>query len=161
MTLSARYGFQLAIALVMFTGSRCLAADNPLIGTWTQDWHTTLHELHLPTEGSKQLLSDATRAKRFVEGAVKNLGYNMTLTFTDEECTQVIFANNGTVLSKGSFPYRIVGVGKDYVIIDQLKNGGAGKLFLTANSFYIEVQVGEFTYKDYFRRLDGESESRL
>ena len=57
------------------------------------------------------------------------------------------------VLSKASFPYKIVEVGKDYVIVDQMKNGGVGKLFLAGNSFYVEVKVGEFTYRDYFTRM--------
>jgi hypothetical protein len=50
-------------------------------------------------------------------------------------------------------PYRIVEVGKDYVIVDQLKNGGISRLFLSENAFYVEVKVGEFTYRDYFTRM--------
>jgi hypothetical protein len=57
------------------------------------------------------------------------------------------------VLSKESFPYRIVEAGKDYVIVDQMKNGGVSKFFLAGNGFYVEVKVGEFTYRDYFTRM--------
>jgi hypothetical protein len=38
-------------------------------------------------------------------------------------------------------PYRIVEVGKDYVIVDQMKNGGISKLFFSGNAFYVEVKV--------------------
>jgi len=57
------------------------------------------------------------------------------------------------VLNKKSFAYKFVEAGKDYVIVDQMKNGGTGKLFLTGNAFYVEVKVGEFTYRDYFTRM--------
>jgi len=129
------------------------AADNPLIGTWKWDNDKTLREFRLPTEGSEQLKSDAARAKRFVEGQVRNARSNMTLTYTDKEYTEVIVANSGMALSNETCPYRIVEVGKGYVIVDQLKNGGAGKLFLSGNSFYVEVKVGEFTYRDYFTKM--------
>jgi hypothetical protein len=131
----------------------CLAADNPLIGSWKWDNDKTLQEFRLPTEGSEPLKSDAARARRFVEGTVKQLGSNMTLMYTDKECTQVIVGGNGAVLSKESSPYRIVEVGKGYVVVDQLTNGGTSKLFWAGDSFYVEVKVGEFTYRDYFTRL--------
>jgi hypothetical protein len=57
------------------------------------------------------------------------------------------------VISKESIPYKILELGKDYVIVDPMKNGGVGKLFLVGNSFYVEVAVGEFTYRDYFTRM--------
>jgi hypothetical protein len=84
---------------------------------------------------------------------VKNLGSNMTLTYSEEECTQVTVGGSGAVLSKESSPYRIVEVGKGYVVVDQLKNGGTVKLFLSGNGFYVEVKVGEFSYRDYFTKI--------
>jgi hypothetical protein len=129
------------------------AADNPLIGSWKWDNDKTLREFRLPTDGSEQLKSDAARAKRFVEATVKKAGSNMTLTYTDKKYTEVIVASNGMALSKVTSPYRIVEVGKDYVIIDQLEHGGVNKAFLDGNSFYVEVKVGEFTFKDYFTRM--------
>jgi hypothetical protein len=129
------------------------AADNPLVGTWKWDNDKTLREFRLPTEGSEQLKTDAARAKRFVEGQISNAHSNMTLKYTDEDCTQVVVGGNGLVLSKTSSPSRIVEIGKGYVIVDQLKNDGIGKLFLNGNGFYVEVKVGEFTYRDYFTRM--------
>jgi hypothetical protein len=130
-----------------------LADDNPLIGEWKWDNDKTLREFRLPTEGSEQLKSDAARAKRSVEATVKKLGSNMALTYTDKEYTQVIVGRNGAVLSNETSPYRIVEVGKGYIVVDQLTNGGTVKLLFSGNSFYVEVKVGEFTYRDYFTRM--------
>ena len=77
----------------------------------------------------------------------------MTLTYTDQGCLEIIDDNKGNVLSRESSPYKIVEIGKDYVILDQARNGGVGKLFLKGNSFYVEVKVGEYSYNDYFTRL--------
>jgi hypothetical protein len=77
----------------------------------------------------------------------------VTLKYSDTEYTQVIVGGKDIVLSKTSPPYRVVEIGGDYVIIDQLQNGGKVKLFLERNSFYVEVKVGEFTYRDYFTRM--------
>jgi hypothetical protein len=77
----------------------------------------------------------------------------VTLKYSDTEYTQVIVGGKDIVLSKTSPPYRVVEIGKDYVIIDQMKNWGIAKLFLTGNGFYVEVNVGEFTYRDYFTRM--------
>jgi hypothetical protein len=137
----------------MVFASQGLAADNPLIGSWKWDNDKTLREFRLPTDGSEQLKSDAARAKRFVEATVKKAGSNMTLTYTDKECTEVIVGGNAFVLRKESIPYKIVEVGSGYVIVDQLKHGGVIMLFLERNSFYVEVKVGEFTFKDYFTRM--------
>jgi hypothetical protein len=132
---------------------RSQAADSPLLGTWEWDHDKALQEFKVPTQGSEQLKTDAARAKRFVEGTVKQLGSNMTLTYTDKEYIEVTVGGKGAVLSKTSSPYRIVEIGKDYVIIDQQKNGGTVKLFVNGNSFYVEVKVGEFTYRDYFTKM--------
>lgn len=101
------------------------AAANPLIGSWKWDNNKTLQELKMPTEGSDQLKSDAARAKRFVEGEIRNLNSNMTLTYTDKEYVEVIVDGHGAVLSKTSSPYKVVEIGKGYVIIDQMKNWGS------------------------------------
>ena len=142
--------FSLVVGLLPLSSQ---AADNPLIGTWKWDNNKTLREFRLPTVGSEQFKSDAARAKRFVEGQIRNLQSTMTLTYTDQECTQAIVGSSGTVISRESIPYKILELGKDYVIVDQMKNGGVGKLFLAGNSFYVEVKVGEFTYRDYFTRM--------
>ena len=80
------------------------AADNPLIGTWKWDNNKTLREFRLPTVGSEQFKRDAARAKRFVEGQIRNLQSTMTLTYTDQECTQAIVGSSGTVISRESIP---------------------------------------------------------
>jgi len=129
------------------------AADNPLIGTWKWDNNKTLREFRLPTVGSEPFKSDAARAKRFVEGQARNLQSTMTLTYTDQECTQVIAGGSGIVISRESIPYKTLELRQDYVVVDQMKNGGVGKIFLAGNSFYVEVKVGEFTYRDYFTRM--------
>lgn len=98
--------------VVGFFAMSSVAADNPLIGKWKWDNDRTLRELRLPTDGSEQLKSDAARAKRFVEAESSNLRSNMTLTYTDKECTEVIFGPGGMVLSNASFPYKIVENGK-------------------------------------------------
>ena len=77
----------------------------------------------------------------------------MTLTYTDQECTQVIAGGSGIVISRESIPYKTLELRQDYVVVDQMKNGGVGKIFLAGNSFYVEVKVGEFTYRDYFTRM--------
>ena len=80
------------------------AADNPLIGTWKWDNNKTLREFRLPTVGSEPFKRDAARAKRFVEGQIRNLQSTMTLTYTDQECTQAIVGSSGTVISRESIP---------------------------------------------------------
>jgi hypothetical protein len=146
--------FVLALSMVIsLIALPIRAADNPLIGSWKWDNNKTLREFRLPRVGSEQFKSDAARAKRFVEGQIRNLQSNMTLTYTDQQCTQVIVGNSGTVISRESIPYKILELGKDYVVVDQMKNGGVGKVFLAGNSFYVEVNVGEFTYRDYFTKI--------
>jgi hypothetical protein len=78
------------------------AADSPLLGTWKWDNDKTLREFKVPTEGSELSKNDAARAKRFVEGQIRNLHSNMTLTYTEKECTEVIVSRNEMVLSKES-----------------------------------------------------------
>jgi hypothetical protein len=68
-----------SVLVFALSGIICLVAlsaratDNPLIGTWKQDWSKTLQELEDPATGSEQLKIDAARAKRFVLGGVRNL----------------------------------------------------------------------------------------
>ena len=147
-----RYSFSTVLILIASLGSECLAADNPLIGSWRWDNEKTLHEFKSPVKGSEELKESATKAGKFAQAFTKNLHSNMTLTYTDNECLEIVFDDKENVLSKESFPYKIIEAGKDFVILDQPNNGGVGKLFLEGNSFYVEVKVGEFRYRDYFTK---------
>ncbi len=148
-----RYGCLAALILMAFTCNECLAAKNPLIGTWKWDNAKTLQEFQSPTEGSAQLKESAARAKAFAEAIAKHLNSNVTLTYTDKVCTEIVLDRKGDELSRESFPYKIIENNKDYVIVDQPNNGGVGRLFLEGNHFYVEVKVGEYTYQDYFTKL--------
>ena len=64
-------------------------AKNPLLGSWKSDNAKTLHEFSLSTKGSKQLKSDAAKAKRFIESAAKKLGSNTTLTYIEGDCIEI------------------------------------------------------------------------
>jgi hypothetical protein len=127
--------------------------ENPLIGSWRWDNAKTLANFRLPTEGSDELKQSADKAKRLVEGIAAKAHSNMVLTYRDSECEEVIFTQTGQVLSRETIPYRLVKVEKTVVIIDQKENGGIVKLFRDGNdSLYVEVQVGSYTYRDYFTR---------
>jgi hypothetical protein len=110
-----RYGCLAALMLTTFVCNESFAAENPLLGSWKWDNAKTLHEFTLPTKGSEQLTSDAAKAKRFIESAAKKLGSNTTVTYSESDCIEIVHDNKGTVLSKSSFPYRIVEMGKDYI----------------------------------------------
>jgi len=43
--------------------------------------------------------------------------------------------------------------GSEFVIIHQENTDGVGKIPFQGNSFYVEVTVGNYTYKDYFTKL--------
>jgi hypothetical protein len=73
----------------LLTLSSC-AADNPLIGTWKQDWNRTLQELKVPTEGTEQITSESARAKRFIQGGARNLGDSVRFAYTDTICTESV-----------------------------------------------------------------------
>lgn len=133
--MTIRNSFTAVLMLLAFINYECLAADNALIGSWKWDNSRTLREFVLPTGGSEKLKSDAAKAKRFVEAKVKQLGSNMTLTYTVDECLEIVFDDKGNVLSRESFPYKTVEIGEDFVILDQLKNGGIVKAFLKGDSF--------------------------
>jgi len=128
------------------------AADNPLIGTWKWDNVKTLREFQSPTEGSAELKASAAKAKAFVEAIAKKLNSNVRLTYTDNKCTEIIVDGKGHELSKESFPYKIVETHKDYIVVDQPNNGGPYRVYLEGNGFYVEVNVGNYTYKDYFTK---------
>lgn len=129
------------------------ASENPLLGSWKWDNNKTLMNLQLPAEGSDELKKSASKAKAFVEEAATKLRSNMVLTYREHECDQVVFGDNGQVLSKETIPYRLVEVRKDYVVIDQLEKGRIVKLFREGDgSMYVEVLVGSYKYKDYFTK---------
>ena len=140
-----------ALILLAFTCTGCLAAKNPLIGTWKWDNAKTLQEFQSPTEGSAELKVSAAKAKAFVEAVAKKLNSNITLTYTDSQCTEIILDSKGHELSKQSFPYKIVELGESNIVIDE--PSGVNKIFFEGNHFYVEVKVGDYTYKDYFTRL--------
>jgi hypothetical protein len=139
------------LILLAFTCSGCLSAKNPLIGTWRSDDSKTLQEFQSPTEGSAELKASAAKAKAFVEAVAEKLNSNVTLTYTDSKCTEIIFDSKGHELSKESFPYKIVELGESYIVIDEAS--GVSKIFFEGNHFYVEVKVGDYTYKGYFTRL--------
>jgi hypothetical protein len=85
-----------------------------------------------------------------VEAIAKKLNSNMTLTYTDTKCTGIIIDCKGDELRKESFPYKIVELGESNIVIDEA--GGVSKIFFEGNHFYVEVKVGDYTYKDYFTR---------
>jgi hypothetical protein len=131
------------------------ADENPLVGgSWRWDNNKTLANFQLPTEGSDELKGSANKAKRFVEGTVAKLHSNMVLTYRENQCEQVIFADGGRVLSRETWPYRLIRVEKTFVIIDEKKkDGGIVKLFRDGDdSLYVLVQVGSYQYRDYFTR---------
>ena|ERR1700675_2799989 len=140
-----------ALILLAFSCNRCLAPKNPLIGTWRSDDAKTLQEFQSPTEGSAELKASEAKAKAFVEAVAKKLNSNVTLTYTEKECTEIIFDSKGHELSKESFPYKIVELGESNIVIDEAS--GMSKIFFEGNHFYVEVTVGDYTYKDYFTRL--------
>jgi hypothetical protein len=139
-----------ALILLVFTCTGCLAAKNPLVGTWRSDDAKTLQEFQSPAEGSAELKASAAKAKAFVEAVAKKLNSNVTLTYTDSKCTEVIFDSKGHELSKESFPYKIVELGDSNIVIDEAS--GVSKIFFEGNHFYVEVKVGDYAYKDYFTR---------
>jgi hypothetical protein len=141
-----------ALIFIALTFNGCLAAKNPLIGTWKWDNAKTLREFHSPTEGSAELRASAAKAKAFTEAIAKKLNSNVRLTYTDNKCTEIIVDSKDHELSKESFPYKIVETHNDYIVVDQSNNGGPRKGFFEGSSFYVEVKVGEYTYKDYFTK---------
>jgi hypothetical protein len=141
-----------ALTLLAFTCNGCLAAKNPLIGTWRWDNVKTLQEFQSPTEGSAELKASAAKAKAFVEAIARKLNSNVTLTYADNKCTEIIVDSEGHEISKESFPYTIVETHKDYIVVDQPNNGAPYRVFFEGSSFYVEVKVGDYTYKDYFTR---------
>jgi hypothetical protein len=127
--------------------------DNPLLGSWRHDNNKTLMNMLPPADGSDELRTSASKARAFVEAQVTKLRTNVVLTYREHECEQIIFADNGEVLTRETFPYRLVEVRKDHIIIDQLENGGIAKLFREGDdSMYVEVQAGSYKYKDYFTK---------
>ena len=146
-----RYGCLAALILMAFTCNECLAAKNPLIGTWKWDNAKTLQEFQSPTEGSAELKASAAKAKAFVEDVAKKLNSNVTLTYTEKECTEIIVDSIGHELSKESFPYKIVELGESNIVIDEACR--VSKIFFEGNHFYVEVKVGDYIYKGYFTRL--------
>jgi hypothetical protein len=141
-----------ALILLAFTCNGCLAAKNPLIGTWRMDDAKTLQEFQSPTEGSPELKASAAKAKTFVEAVAKKLNSNVTLTYTDKNWTEIIFDGKGHELSKESLPYTIVETHKDYIVVDQHNNYGPSRIYFEGRSFYVEVKVGDYTYKSYFTK---------
>jgi hypothetical protein len=148
-----RCSFLVALTLAALICGECEAAQNPLLGSWKWDNNKTLREFKFPTAGSEKLMNDAAKAKRFIDGTVTELRSNMTLTYTESSCVEVIYDSRRNVLSRKSFPYKIVETTDRYLTVDQPRNGGVGKLFLEGNGFYVEVKVGDYTYKDYFTKL--------
>jgi hypothetical protein len=148
-----RVGCLTALILLAFTGNGCRTAKSPLIGTWKMDDAKTLREFQSPTEGSAELKASAAKAKAFVEAVAKKLNSNVTLTYTDKNCTEIIFDSKGHELSKESFPYTIVETHKDYIVVDEHNNYGPSRVYFEGRSFYVEVKVGDYTYKSYFTRL--------
>jgi len=140
-----------ALILITFTCNGCLAPKNPLIGTWRSDDTKTLQEFQSPTEGSSERKVSAAKAKAFVEAVAEKLNSNVTLTYTDNKCTEIIFDSKGHELGKESFPYKIVELGESNIVIDEAS--GVSKIFFEGNHFYVEVKVGDYTYEDYFTRL--------
>lgn len=77
----------------------------------------------------------------------------MILTYRDHECEQVIFGKDGQVLSRETIPYKLVEVKKDFLVIDQFQKGGVVKLYRDGDqSMYVEVWVGDYSYKDFFTK---------
>jgi predicted amidohydrolase YtcJ len=136
---------------IVYQRPQQLAVNNPLIGTWKSDDAKTLREFRSPTEGSAELKASTAKAKAFVEAVAKKLNSNVTLTYADKECTEIIFDNKAHELSKESFPYKIVELGESNIVVDEAS--GVSKIFFEGNHFYVEVKVGDYTYKDYFTRL--------
>src|SRR5215211_1533248 len=131
----------------------CYAEDNPLIGSWRWDNAKTLANLQIPTEGSEELRKSASEAKTFVEGIATKLHSNVVFTYQERECSQVMYAEDGKILSRETFPYELVEVRRDVIVIDQPRNGGMVTFFREGTeSMYVEVNVGAFTYNDYFTR---------
>ena len=148
-----RFGIALMLGLTVFVLNESRAGENPLIGSWKWDNNKTLQNLQFPVEGSNELKASATKAKIFVEAIRKRIGSKTTVTYSDKEYLQVTYDDKDNILSKESAPYKLIKVGHDFVIIDQMKNGGHEKIFFEGNSFFVEVHVGEYTYKDYFSKI--------
>jgi hypothetical protein len=142
--------FLLLIAVaILNVGS---AADNPLVGSWRWDNEKTLSNFKFPDDGSDEQKKDALKARRFVESVAREIRSNVTLTYEDREYTQTTYDNEGRELNRVSAPYKIVKVSGNSVIVDQFEHGHVVELFLEGDSFYVEVKVGAFTYRDYFTR---------
>jgi len=148
-----KYGFMAMLIMVASILNQCFAQDNPLIGSWKWDNIKTLQELEVPQKASPETKRSATKAKRIVEMMGNKLGSNVTFTYTEKSCLEIVFDNKGNELSRESFPYKIVKKGKDFASIDQLDNGGVINIFFKENYFYVEMKVDDFVYKDYFVRL--------
>jgi hypothetical protein len=148
-------GLLVTLLLMIFAGNTSNAAENPLIGSWKWDNEKTLKNLPEPKGESSDLkASSAAKARKFVESVAAELRSNMVLVYTDRECDQITYDSNGHELSRKTLPYRIVRIAPEFVIVDQEKNGGVTKIYRQGrDSLYVEVQVGNYIYRDYFTRV--------
>jgi hypothetical protein len=122
------------------------------MGSWRWDLDKTLRSIRTPANASKAVKDSAAKAKKFVEAVKRDIGY-MIVTYSDHDYVQVDYRPDGTVGTPQSAPYELLQIEKDFVVIDQKAEGSSAKLFFEGNSFYVEVQVGEYIYKDYFTKL--------
>lgn len=124
-----------------------------MLGSWRWDNGKTLRNLQVPAEGSQELLESAQRARTFVANLNAKLNSNVVVSFSKNEYTQSTFGPGGDVFSRESVPYRVIEVHADRIVIADQAEGGTSTLFFDGpDSFYVEVSVGTFIYKDYFTR---------
>jgi hypothetical protein len=87
-------GGQLACTLLI-GATVCIAAasgapNNPLIGSWRWDNEKTLQNFHVSTQGTKEYMNSAAKAKQFVQSVAARIRSNMVLTYRDNEYDEVI-----------------------------------------------------------------------
>lgn len=146
---------KVVLPLLMVILSGCsFASDNPLIGSWRMDSDKTLKELKIPTEGSEELKNSAVKAQKAVECFAKKICGDVGLIYSEKEYITVIFDDKANKLSNVSAPYKVVKGSKNYIVIDQFKNGGITEIFIENDSFYVNVSVGEYVYRNYFTKLE-------
>ena len=145
------------LSLLAFILSSCsFASDNPLIGSWKMDSEKTLKELKLPVGGSAELKNSAAKAKASIECFTNKLCGDVGLIYSEKEYITVIFDGKANKLSNASAPYKVIKIDGNHMIIDQLQNGGITNIFFEKDSFNVQVNVGEYTYRNYFKKLNNE-----
>src|SRR5690625_1229638 len=132
-------------ALLVVTLNASFASDegvNPLLGAWKSDREKILSDLHDKENSPKEV----------IQCFESRICGSHIVEFMEEEYWTVIVDNDGNQISREKAPYKILDREADFIVIDQMENGGVSKIFLVEGGFYIEGT--ELGYRDYHKRFD-------